>query len=438
MDAFETPLPATQTTSHYKFGQALQLWQPERKELASWELPLAYESASCQLQQTLLYLQPVQSSCLIGDASQLQMHLWSLLNVTSSYQLLSRPREPEEQQVHGLSIQICQQLLLQPNIQCSEANDTQVDLMVDSIELQLLHNYTHILAAKLLLREAIVGDDTAELWLSYALVYKSVHEPKTKPSSGSLGYELGAPILLAMLQGDNSSKAQQPQQLLNYFRTGNASQINQHWLMPCTASVEQRHAVSFGIDLTKQCQLRQLTPVPQHDNHTDYCQQLQRDIWRQLLPYDCTQLDQVAQTFVSQLGRPQQDKWLPLQLSYVDGQHQQPPIQAIYDAQHQSLSCHNMLLSVSYEFYVSELTLLEGQVPHQSVLQHARLVLGQRHDLEFDAAEQQVQLPLAVSVMFFKAQNKLQNNSNNLTIDCCLLLISFVILMIAAHSSPLS
>ncbi|XP_030240147.1 tectonic [Drosophila navojoa] len=433
LDAFETALPASPTTSHYKFGQALQLWQPESKSLASWELPMAYESAGCQLKQTLLYLQPMESSCLLADASQLQMNLWSLLNLTNSHQLLSRPRELEEQQVHGLNITICQQLLLKPKVQCLEGNETQLELLVDRIELQLLHNYTNILEAKLLLREANVGDGKAELWLTYALVYKSIEELHTKPSSGALGYELGAPLLLAMLpSAENSSKPE----MLNYYQSRNeSSQVNQHWLIPCSQSLEQRHAVSFGIDLTKQCQLRQLSPVPEHENNTDYCQQLQLAIWRQLLPPNCTQLEQVAQlVFVSQLGRPQLDKWLPLQLSYADGQPQQTPIQATYDAQQQTLSCRNMWLSVSYEFYVSELALLDGQVPHQSVLQHARLVLGQRHDLEFDAAEEHIQLPLAVSVMFFKAQNKLHNSSNHLiALDSHLIFSALTILMIVAQ-----
>ncbi|XP_017859463.1 PREDICTED: tectonic [Drosophila arizonae] len=437
LDAFETALPAPPTTSHYKFGQALQLWQPESKSLANWELPMAYESTSCQLKQTLLYLQPMESSCLLADATQLQMNLWSLLNLTNSHQLLSRPRELEEQQVHGLNITICQQLLLQPKIQCLERNETQSELLVDRIELQLLHNYTSIVEAKLLLREANVEDDKAELWLTYALVYQSVEELNAKPSSGALGYELGAPLLLAMLPSENNSKPE----LLNYYQSQNeSSQVNQHWLMPCSQSLEQRHAVSFGIDLTKQCQLRHLSPVPGHENNTDYCQQLQLAIWRQLLPPNCTQLEQVAQlVFVSQLGRPQLDKWLPLQLSYADGQPHQTPIQVTYDAQHQTLSCRNMWLSVSYEFYVSELALLDGRVPHQSVLQHARLVLGQRHDLEFDAAEQHIQLPLAVSVMFFKAQNKLHNNSNNLiALDSHLIFISLIILMIPAQRFQLS
>lgn len=437
MDAFETALPAPPMTSHYKFGQALQLWQPESKSLANWELPMAYESASCQLKQTLLYLQPMESSCLLADATQLQMNLWSLLNLTNSHQLLSRPRELEEQQVHGLNITICQQLLLQPKIQCLEHNETQSELLVDRIELQLLHNYTNILEAKLLLREASVEDDKTMLWLTYALVYQSVEELNTKPSSGALGYELGAPLLLAMLPSENSSKPE----LLNYYQSQNESnQVNQHWLMPCSQSLEQRHAVSFGIDLTKQCQLRQLSPEPGHENNTDYCQQLQLAIWRQLLPPNCTQLEQVAQlVFVSQLGRPQLEKWLPLQLSYADGQPHQTPIQATYDAQQQTLSCRNMWLSVSYEFYVSELALLDGRVPHQSVLQHARLVLGHRHDLEFDAAEEHILLPLAVSVMFFKAQNKLHNNSNNLIVlDSHLIFISLIILMIPAQRFQLS
>lgn len=391
---------------------------------------MGYESARCQLKQTLLHLQPMRSSCLLSEASQIQTHLWTLLNVTSNHQLLSRPHEPEEQeQVPGISIQVCQQLLLQSQVLCLAGNETQVDMLVDSVELELTHNYTHILEAKLLLREAYEEEEHQELWLSYALVYKSVNDnERKKPSSGPLGYVLGAPILLGMmLQTDPKNETEQPQHLLSYFQS-NSRERNQHWLIPCRRhSMEPHHAVSFGIDLARQCQLRQL--APEHDNHTDYCQQLQSHIWRQLLPHNCTRLDDLGKVFVSQLGRPQPDKWLPIQLGSADGQ-QLPPIQGVYDEQQQSLSCRNMLLSVSYEFYMTELTLLGGHVPHQNVLQHARLVLGHRHDLEFDAREQQVELPLAVTVMFFKAQHKrLTGSSLRIVANFGLIFITILVSM---------
>ncbi|XP_034472151.1 tectonic [Drosophila innubila] len=390
ISAFEEQLMPAQLTAHYKFGQALQLWQPESKHLCDFELPMAYESSNCQLKQTLRHLAPMQSNCLMSDATEMQSHLWTLLNLTSSHQLLTRPRDLEDQDVQGIDIEICQQLLIQPQVLCG--NGTHVDIMVDSVELQLMHNYTHILAAKLLLKEARLQEENEELWLRYELIYKTATDELAKPSSGPLGYLQGSPLLLATLQPQNSSDKKNS---LSYFHK-NVTQRHHHWLTLCQNSV-----VNFGVDLSKKCQLRQLTPVhPEHGNHTDYCKQLQVHIWRKLLPHNCTQLDDLGQIFVSQLGRPQLDKWLPLQL---DAQ-QMLPIQGIYNEEQQSLSCRNMLLSVSYEFHVAEMTLLEGQVPHQNVLQHAKLVLGQRHDLELDAAEQLVELPLSVSVMFFKAR----------------------------------
>ncbi|KAH8263133.1 hypothetical protein KR044_004915, partial [Drosophila immigrans] len=400
LSGYEEQLVASsQLTAHYRYGQALQLWQPESKQLSDFELPLAYEGANCQLKQALRHLEPMRSSCLISDAVELQNHLGAVLNLTSSHQLLSKPHDLEDQEVQGIDIEICQQLLQQPQVQCLEhGNETQLEMSVDSMELQLLHNYTHILSARLLLKEVSLPEEREHepLWLHYELSYKASTPAAVlaKPHSGPLGYLQGAPLLLATLQPQNSSEQQsQPQ-------------INQsHWLTLCQHGQEQRHAVGFGVDLAKHCQLRELAPtvLPEQQNHTEYCQQLQTHIWRKLLPHNCSRVEDVAQVFVSQLGKPQADQWLPLQLTQADGQ-QLLAIQGVYNVEQQSLSCRNMLLSVSYEFHVAELTLLAGRVPHQNVVRHARLVLGQRHDLEFDADDQLVELPLAVSVMFFKQQ----------------------------------
>ncbi|KAL7738957.1 hypothetical protein ACLKA6_001353 [Drosophila palustris] len=392
LSAFEDQLTPAQFTAHYKFGQALQLWQPESKELSDLELPTAFEGSNCQLRQALRHLQPMRSNCLLSDATEMQIHLWTLANLTSSHQLLPKPRDLEDQEVQGIDIEMCQQLLQQPQMICG--NETQLDMMVDSVELQLMHNYTHILSARLLLRETSVQDENKQLWLKYELIYKTATEEMAKPSSGPLGYLQGSPLLLATLQPQNSSDKKP---LLSYYHNNVTTGRHQHWLTLCQHSV-----VNFGVDLAKKCHLLQLAPIqPEHGNHTDYCKELQAHIWLKLLPHNCTQLDDLGQVFVSRLGRPQADKWLPLQL---DTAQQMLAIQGTYNEEQQSLSCRNMLLSVSYEFHVTETTLLEGLVPHQNVVQHARLVLGQRHDLEFDAGEQQVELPLAVSVMFFKAR----------------------------------
>ncbi|XP_062127358.1 tectonic [Drosophila sulfurigaster albostrigata] len=379
----EQLVQSSQSTSHYKYGQALQLWQPEIKELSDFELPLAYESANCQLKQALRHLEPMQSSCLLKDALEMQSHLWTLLNLTSSHQLLAKPFDPEDQEVQGIDIEICQQLLQQPQMQC---NETQLDINVDSIELKLLHNYTHILSAKLILKEASALEEHDPLWLHYELNFKTATAASdlTKPNSGPLGYLQGAPLLLSTWQPQNSSD-QTPVNLTH------------HWLTLCEQS---RSTVGFGVDLAKHCQLREVAPIVLH-NHTEYCQQLQAHIWRQLLPQNCTRLEQLNQVLVSQLGKPQADQWLPLQLSHIDGQL---PILGLYNEEQQSLSCRNIILSVSYEFHVAELTLFDGRVPHQNVLRHARLMMGQRHDLEFDSGDQFIELPLSVSVMFFKQQ----------------------------------
>lgn len=416
MAAFETEqlLPTAQSPAvHYKFGQALQLWQVDSKQVSPFELPMSFESAHCQLKQSLRHLEPVSSTCLMYDISQLQQQIEELINLTNSHQLLSRPRDDQEQEqdVPGINIEVCQQLPWQ--LLCFErGDDSSSDMLAERIQLQLLHNFTHILKARLLLwQSASVLDETAPLWLTYEVVYKPNDQVEITPSSGPLGYVRGAPLLFAILLSENNNSSGKQ---LSYYQH-NSSMTP--WLSLCHAGnpTEQRYAVAFGIDLTKQCQLRQL--APDLGNLTDYCQQLQAAIWRQLLPQNCTSLTGLEQLFVSQLGRPQPSKWLPMQLSYADGE-QVPPVQGVYNEEQQSLRCRNIFLSVSYEFFVDELTVYqEDQVPHQPVLQYARLVLGQRHDLEFDAGEEQVLLPLTASVMFFWPQQKRLSITNAATIS---------------------
>lgn len=400
---------AQSATAYYKFGQALQLWQAESKQVSNFELPMAFENAYCQLKQSVRHLEPVRSNCMVNDVFQLQNQIVELINLTNSHQLLARPRDmllDQDQDVAGINIEVCQQLLDNPsNIICLDrGNDSQSDFLVDKMELQLLHNFTHILTARLLLSEASVPDDTETLWLSYVVVYKPFDEEVIKPSSGPMGYVRGAPLLFAVLQPQNKTSARKQEPQLSYFH-GNSS-INP-WLTLCQRNTEQRNVVGFGVDLTKQCHLRHLGP--DLGNLTDYCQQLQAEVWKRLLPLNCTRLPDLEQIFVSQLGRPQPSKWLPLHLSYADSE-QVPPVQGVYNEKQQNLRCRNIFLSVSYEFFVAELTVYqENQVPHQPVVQQARLVLGQPHDLEFDAGEQQVKLPLTASVMFFWPQEKRLN-----------------------------
>ncbi|KAH8404905.1 hypothetical protein KR222_010182 [Zaprionus bogoriensis] len=405
--------PSSQSpTAHYKFGQPLQLWQPETKQLSHLELPVAFASGNCQLKQALKHLEPLRSSCLLPDVVQLQHQIGELINLTNSQQLLARPRDTlldqeqaqEQQDVPVINIEVCQRLLADQsrNVCFDRETDSQWDLLVDKVELRILHNFTHILSARLLLWETSAQQDAFEpLWLSYEVAYKSIKDAQVMPGSGPLGYVLGAPLLFTMLQAQNNSVVQEQQKQLHNSTT--------FWLTLCQGSGDKNHAVGFGVDLTKQCQL-QHTP-PDLGNHSDYCRQLQAKIWRHLFPQNCSRLADLGQVFVSQLGRPEASKWLPLQLSFAEGQ-QVPPVQGVYNEEQQSLSCRNVFLGVSYEFFTAELTLLEGRVPHQPVVQHARLVLGQRHDLEFNAGEQQVELPLTATVMFFRQHEKKLNTAN--------------------------
>ncbi|XP_022223528.2 tectonic [Drosophila obscura] len=423
-EAIGPPAPSTL----YKSGEPLQLWHPESRQSTTFDLPTAYEGSQCHLKQLIRHLQPLASNCRMRDEAQLQESVWALLNLTASHQLLPKPRDLEEQQVEAVQIQVCQQLD-SGRVLCAEpGNDTQWagDMPVERLELQLIHNFTNILAAKLLIKEAAAAeDDTEPIWLHYAVTFATANESLAKPSSGPLGYLAGAPVILSRMLPQNSSEEQQ---LLSYFHARN-DDPDYHWLPlfsrkprsgNCQRKLDETQVLRFGVDLAQQCLLHQAAPqAPQENananaNQTEFCQRLQAEIWRKLLPHNCSSLEEMNQVFVSQLGRPQPERWIPIQLHFGENAHDVPPVLGYYDEAQQSLSCRNMFLSVSYEFHVADLALLEGRVPHQSVLQHARLVLGQRHDLEFDGSEQLVELPLGVSAMFYNLEKSRPNGAATL------------------------
>ncbi|XP_017152199.1 tectonic [Drosophila miranda] len=405
-------------SSLYKLGQPLQLWHPESKQWTTFDLPTAYESSQCHLKQLIRHLQPMVSNCLMRDQAQLQESVWAILNLTASHRLLPKPRDLEEQEVDSLNIQVCQKLD-NGRVLCPESgNDTQWDIPVESLELQLIHNFTNILEAKLLISEAPGDeDDTEPIWMHYAVTFATVNESLAKPSSGPLGYLAGSPVILSRMLPQNTSE---DQQLLSYFHARN-DDPDYHWLPlfsrkprsgNCQRKLDEEQVLRFGVDLAKQCLLHQAAPLLQENaNHTEFCQSLQAEIWKKLLPHNCSSLDEMTQVFVSQLGRPHPESWIPIQLHFEENGQEVPPVQGFYDEVQQSLSCRNMFLSVGYEFHVADVALLEGRVPHQNVLQYARIVLGQRHDLEFDGSEQHVELPLGVSAMFYNLEKNRPNGA---------------------------
>ncbi|KMY88476.1 tectonic [Drosophila simulans] len=424
------------SAGHYKFGQTLQLWQPETKQLATFELPAAYESPNCQLKQSVGHLQPIRNVCRMKDSAQLQESIWSVLNQSATYEILSKPRDLEEPEVNGLIVQVCLRGV-DKSMRCLErGNDTQLDVIVDQVELQLIHNFTNILEAKLFLEEAkLAEDDNEPLWLRYNVEFVTLNESLTKPTSGPLGYLSGAPVILSRMSPQNSSEDKQ--QISYHSSNQNIKEF--HWLsLPsrkprgssCQRALDHKEALRFGVDLLTRCELRHAAPLLQeHANHTEYCQSLQAQIWSLLLPHNCTQLEDVTKVLVSHLGRPRPDKWLPMEVHYPENVHEMPPpVQAVYDQMRQSLSCRNIFLSVGYEFHVAHLALVEGRAPHQRVLQHARLVLGQRHDLEFDTSETEVALPLSISAMFYRTQRKALSNGAAVGISGHLVLLEMIYL----------
>ncbi|XP_020810453.1 tectonic [Drosophila serrata] len=436
LEAYETDSPAQAAfpEPHYKFRQALQLLQSEGKQLTTFDLPTAYEGPHCQLKQSIRHLQPMSSNCLMRNSFQLQKSLWSILNLTATHEVLPKPYDRDERDVAGLVIEVCPKGE-DGKFHCLEReNDTQIDILAEKVEIQVTHNFTNIIGVKVLIEgEPLAGDDNEPLWLHYKVNFIAQNESYAKPTSSPLGYLPGSPVIISKILPQNNSEEQKQ---LSYF---NAPQSFEdfHWLplltrksreMSCQSTLDQKEVLRLGVDIVKQCQLHQAAPLLQENaNHTEYCERLQSQIWSQLLPYNCSSLEEVGQVFISQLGRPQPEKWLPLHLHYPEKPNETPPsVLGVYDDLQQSLTCRNMFLSVRYEFHVADLALLDGAAPHQRVLQSARLVLGHRHDLEFDASEQQVALPLSVSAMFFQLEKRSLSQASGVSITNHIMLFAIL------------
>lgn len=320
LGAYETDSSdqAPSSESLYKFGQALQLMQSEGKQLTTFDLPTAYEGPHCQLKLSIRHLQPMSSNCLMKDSSQLQESLWSLLNLTSTHEVLPKPHDRDERDVAGLPIEVCQKGD-DGKFQCLErGNDTQLDILAEKVELQVTHNFTNIIGVKVLIEgEPFAGDENEPLWLLYKVHFIALNESYAKPTSGPLGYLPGSPVIVSRMLPLNSSEEQKR---LSYFNTPqNVQDFN--WLplltrkfreMNCQRTLDQKEVLRLGVDIVKQCQLHQAAPLlHENANHTEYCESLQSRIWNQLFPHNCSSLEEVGQMFVSQLGRPQPEKWLP-------------------------------------------------------------------------------------------------------------------------------
>ncbi|EDV31527.1 uncharacterized protein Dana_GF15401 [Drosophila ananassae] len=420
LEAYDgNPIETRSSSLYYKFGEPLQLWQPESNELTTLELPISYESSQCKLKQAVRHLQSVSSHCPMKDANQLQESLWDIMNFTSTSQLLGKPRDPEETEHDGITIQVCQRDVGGKTVCEKQGNETQLDALPEALELQFIHNFTNILEAKLIIGPSAswTEDENEPVWLTYEVTFISVNEPIAKPTSGPLGYLPSSPLIVSKSLPLNSSG---DQQVLSYYQDSKEF----HWLpllsrkpksRICQRKLDEDKALRFGVNLQKECHLTKAAPLLQETaNHTEYCQELQTEIWAMLLPHNVTHLDDIGQVYISQMGKPQPKKWLPIQLHYPGNANEVPNVHGVYDDQQQSLSCRNIFLSVKYEFHMAEMTLLEGAATYQNVLHHASLVLGQRHDLEFDSNEQQVALPLSISVMFYNMQKKVSINGAQL------------------------
>ncbi|KAH8281516.1 hypothetical protein KR054_001209 [Drosophila jambulina] len=437
LEAYESDSPAQAPSPepHYKFRQALQLMQSEGKQVTTFDLPTAYEGPHCQLKQSIRHLQDMSSSCLMRDSSQLQQSLWSILNLTATHEVMSKPHDRDERDVAGLAIEVCHRGDDGKFLCLKRDNDTQLDILAEKVEIQVSHNFTNIMGLKVLIEgEPLAGDDNEPLWLHYKVNFIAQNESDAKPTSSPLGYLPGSPVIVSRVLPQNNSEEQKQ---LSYFNAPQKDFEDFHWLplltrkfreMSCQPKLDQKEVLRLGVDIVKQCQLQQAVPLLQENaNHTDYCESLQSRIWSQLLPHNCSSLEEAGQVFVSQLGRPQQEKWLPLLLHYPEKPNEAPPsVLGVYDDVQQSLTCRNMFLSVRYEFHVADLTLLDGAAPHQRVLQSARLVLGPRHDLEFDASEQQVALPLGVSAMFYQMERRALNKAAGVSLTDHILILAFL------------
>lgn len=356
----------------------------------------------------------------------------------------------------NITLRWCNEILQK----CQKLNEAQEDRFdswdLKEIRIHIFHNFTNIHGVMIDFWYTTTNTDdeiSEESWLSYDVRFwnRTIKEMKNeehklvikddyKITSGPLGYLLGKPVIMGKYIAVNKSlPLSEKNQHINYFSEDNRELNVLHVLqkrkglckLPISKLPEEDY-INYGINLVKQCTVHldnETTLLSAADplkiNFTTICLQLQDAIHEQLFG-NSLQLSDISSYHISRLGKPENrsENWLSLNIFNAD--FNQPFGQYIPNSG--TFICRNILLSLAYEFHIGYMVDNgDGDgIKHQNTIEHASLIMGERHDLEF-ALDELLEVPLAMSVRFYDVNEKAVSASSYI-IRCLLMyLISLVI-----------
>uniref|UniRef100_A0A1B0BA34 Uncharacterized protein n=1 Tax=Glossina palpalis gambiensis TaxID=67801 RepID=A0A1B0BA34_9MUSC len=437
----------------FKYGDPLQIVNINTSYVGNFDLPSNFESPYCRHQEPLRHLMPFKRSCIMAQYEELIELQESFINFNQSAKILSKPETNNNLKNFSTNaaevrIVVCNVTLdaCIPNADQMREKGNLKHVLLSKINIKILHNFTHISgsAIEMWYKNADFDENkspTMDLWLNIEVDFynRSIEEvlyngfrEKTKILSGPLGYLMDQPVLVAKYMPYTLSLPLAPDnRILNYFHetaeTSNTLAVLRRHNGWCHRDKNPQNLVHFGINLMISCKMRLSDDIlrykePGKMNFSSLCVHLKEQAQYQLIGSDLNQED-LDNYFVSVLGKPrnQSSNWLPLQLYNFDFN----PAVGQYNEQTNSFICHNIQLSLSYEFYMA--TEHFDGIPHQNAIKRAAIAMGQRHDLEF-SLDENIEVPLVTTIRFYDANALAASKGSNIKnlFNVILVIIIFV------------
>uniref|UniRef100_A0A1A9Z4D3 DUF1619 domain-containing protein n=1 Tax=Glossina pallidipes TaxID=7398 RepID=A0A1A9Z4D3_GLOPL len=425
----------------FKYGDPLQIININTRYVGNFDLPSNFESPYCQHQEPLRHLVPFKRSCIMALYEELIELQESLINFNQSKKILSKPEANNNLKnftadTAEVRIVVCNVTLdaCVPNTKQMREKGNLKHVLLSKINIKILHNFTYISGFVIEMWYKNAGFDendspTSDLWLNIEVdfynrtmeeVLYNGFKKKTKIISGPLGYLTDQPVIVAKYMPYTLSLPLAPDnRVLNYFHESAAT-------LPNTLAVLRRHngwchrdkkpqsLLHFGINVMISCKMRLSDDIlrykePGKMNFSSLCMHLKEQAQYQLIGSDLNQEEDLDNYFVSVLGKPrnQSSNWLPLQLNNFDFN----PAVGQYNEQTNSFICHNIQLSLSYEFYMAT-EHIDG-IPYQNTIKRAAIAMGQRHDLEF-SLDENIEVPLVTTIRFYDTNALAASKGSNI------------------------
>ncbi|XP_073823337.1 tectonic-like isoform X1 [Musca autumnalis] len=451
----------TSPRDYYVYGDPLKLVNVETKEVRNFELPSSLGPPYCQAMEPIKYLKSQKRECL-QSIEKLDKMQQNLVDLQDKYKVLQKPNLEEHlfeaKDLKKLSANISLRWCLCNSKKChapTEIHEEQLEnTELNEIQITIYHNFTTIFGILIDLwhQEVEIVSDAQESWLTFDIKYingslKEVQknltssknlQNKSKISSGPYGYTLGKPIIMGKYVASNKSlPLSEKNQQLNFFSNdyedagGHTLNIMQKYKGLCGYSGESRDEleyISYGVNVAKQCKIRMNNETlhledPAKANYTAICLELQTQINAQLFTGGLN-ISDIDSYYISRLGKPQNhsEQWLQLNVFNADFNQ----VFGQYIENSATFVCRNILLSVGYEFHIGFVDFSAQQ--HQHIIEHAVLLMGERHDLEF-ALDELVEVPITMTVRFYDINEKAASASSTPVWSSFVIFVGLVLIL---------